>query len=210
VKRAAAVSKMRPRTHQTAEKHRERADKHQAGIEALPIHALLVVPESVKAPEIRHAKRDHAAGQRDNSRAENHAENPQQWLGRNLRRQPLRLLRARYLSEMGELLRSKLPYFSGYRLVRTVAITESPGRSLAAKALSSSAILTGMRCTTLVKLPVALSGGSREIVTRWLARSPAPSHELPARDIGQCEVRQRHRYLRWSTGFHDSSPAPTS
>ena len=36
-----------------------------------------------------------------------------------------------------------------------------PGRSSTAAPLSaSSAIFTGMRCTTLVKLPVALSGGS--------------------------------------------------
>src|SRR6267378_4618887 len=47
-----------------------------------------------------------------------------------------------------------------YRLVRTVASTERPGWSLAARLASSRAIFTGMRCTTFVKLPVALSGGS--------------------------------------------------
>ncbi len=36
-----------------------------------------------------------------------------------------------------------------------------PGRSTTESGLpSSSTIFTGMRCTTLVKLPVALSGGS--------------------------------------------------
>ena len=47
-----------------------------------------------------------------------------------------------------------------YRLVWTVAVTERPGWSLAARLTSSSTIFTGMRCTTLVKFPVALSGGS--------------------------------------------------
>src|SRR6202171_5524165 len=46
-------------------------------------------------------------------------------------------------------------------LVSMVGITDMPGRrSTAASLPASSAILTGMRCTTLVKLPVALSGGS--------------------------------------------------
>src|ERR1700686_3294425 len=48
----------------------------------------------------------------------------------------------------------------GYRFVRTVAVTERPGRSLAARLASSSPIFTGTRCTTLVKFPVALSGGN--------------------------------------------------
>ena len=42
-----------------------------------------------------------------------------------------------------------------------VGITDMPGRRSIGESLSpSSAIFTGMRCTTLVKLPVALSGGS--------------------------------------------------
>src|SRR5271156_6507355 len=49
---------------------------------------------------------------------------------------------------------------SDQRLVRTVAITESPGRKLFAKLESSRAIFTGILWTTLVKFPVALSGGS--------------------------------------------------
>src|ERR1700745_1677535 len=45
--------------------------------------------------------------------------------------------------------------------VSMVGITDMPGRSsIDGSLLRSSAILTGMRCTTLVKLPVALSGGS--------------------------------------------------
>src|SRR5438477_7480625 len=45
--------------------------------------------------------------------------------------------------------------------VAMVGITDMPGRSSINALLAvSSAIRTGMRCTTLVKLPVALSGGS--------------------------------------------------
>src|SRR5262249_49495568 len=50
----------------------------------------------------------------------------------------------------------------GY-FVTTVAVTLMPGRSgCAASAAPSTAMRTGMRCTTFVKLPVALSGGSSE------------------------------------------------
>src|SRR6266851_4336716 len=46
--------------------------------------------------------------------------------------------------------------------VRIVAMTDIPGRNLPASGLSSAILnLTGIRSTTLVKLPVALSGGSR-------------------------------------------------
>ena len=47
------------------------------------------------------------------------------------------------------------------QFVRTVAITDSPGRSRSAVAWpASSTIFTGTRCTIFVKLPVALSGGN--------------------------------------------------
>ena len=46
-------------------------------------------------------------------------------------------------------------------LVSTVAVTDMPGRSSPRSgSFGSIAIFTGMRCTILVKLPVALSGGS--------------------------------------------------
>ena len=46
--------------------------------------------------------------------------------------------------------------------VRIVAITDMPGRKLPDNGLSGAIRnLTGIRCTTLVKLPVALSGGSK-------------------------------------------------
>ena len=58
-------------------------------------------------------------------------------------------------------------YVSAYRgegAARTVSIfasTDIPGRTNVPSAESaSSTIFTGTRCTTLVKLPVALSGGS--------------------------------------------------
>ena len=44
----------------------------------------------------------------------------------------------------------------------TVAVTDMPGRSTApASAPPSRTIFTGTRCTTLTKLPLALSAGSR-------------------------------------------------
>jgi hypothetical protein len=47
-------------------------------------------------------------------------------------------------------------------LVLIVATTDMPGRSWPASGSSrSSTTFTGMRWTILVKLPVALSGGSR-------------------------------------------------
>src|SRR6266852_77451 len=46
-------------------------------------------------------------------------------------------------------------------LVRTVAITDRPGRNRVTIACPpSSTIFTGKRCTIFVKLPVALSGGN--------------------------------------------------
>src|SRR5262249_49949794 len=55
----------------------------------------------------------------------------------------------------------------------TVATTDMPGRTRTPSAgLWSRTILTGTRCTTLVKLPVALSGGSRAKVL------PVPGDQL--------------------------------
>ena len=45
-------------------------------------------------------------------------------------------------------------------LVSTVGSADMPGRSRPFRLWSSSTIFTGTRCTILVKLPVALSGGS--------------------------------------------------
>ena len=45
-------------------------------------------------------------------------------------------------------------------LVLTVGTADMPGRSRPFRLWSSSTIFTGTRCTILVKLPVALSGGS--------------------------------------------------
>src|SRR4029453_15519791 len=49
---------------------------------------------------------------------------------------------------------------SAYDLVRTVTTADSPDRNCIVTRESSSAIFTGTRWTTFVKLPVALSGGS--------------------------------------------------
>src|SRR5262245_51757808 len=51
----------------------------------------------------------------------------------------------------------------GLGLVLMLATTDRPGRNTASRATSAgTAILTATRCTILVKLPVALSGGSNE------------------------------------------------
>ena len=50
----------------------------------------------------------------------------------------------------------------GSARVSTVTVTDRPGRSIRASGASAGkAMRTGTRCTILVKLPVALSGGSR-------------------------------------------------
>ena len=68
----------------------------------------------------------------------------------------------------------------GQRLVRTVAITDSPGRIVAATLSSLSAIFTGILCTTFVKLPVALSGGSK---ANWEPLAGAISITLPSKTL---------------------------
>jgi len=78
--------KSAPGSHQTAEIHGERADKHQADIEGSANPRALVISKSMEPPEIGHAEGDHAASKRDNTCACNYAQNPQQRLGRNLRR----------------------------------------------------------------------------------------------------------------------------
>ncbi|MEH2561921.1 hypothetical protein V1289_001548 [Bradyrhizobium sp. AZCC 2289] len=45
-------------------------------------------------------------------------------------------------------------------MVLTVGTADMPGRSRPFRLWPSSTIFTGTRCTILVKLPVALSGGS--------------------------------------------------
>jgi len=76
----------------------------------------------MKSPEIGHAKRDHAAGQRDDSGAVTTPRIPSSGWAETSAGTAAPTARAISIGD-GELLRSKPPYFSGYRLVRTVAIT---------------------------------------------------------------------------------------
>src|SRR4030095_9520727 len=63
--------------------------------------------------------------------------------------------------------------FSSQSRVVTVAITDIPGRRTnGAAAGMSRRILTGIRCTTFTKLPVAFSGGNR------LKTDPVPGLRL--------------------------------
>ena len=57
-------------------------------------------------------------------------------------------------------LMSRLPSHRHF-LVRIVATAENPGRNCKGMDESSSAMLTGTRCTTLVKFPVTLSEGNK-------------------------------------------------
>jgi hypothetical protein len=63
--------------------------------------------------------------------------------------------------------------------------TDIPGRSCSTNGWpGSNSIRTGMRCTTLVKFPVALSGGSRAKVDPLAGRDAPRGHEGPCR--GTC------------------------
>ena len=66
------------------------------------------------------------------------------------------------------------------RLVWIVAMTDMPDRNRSAtEGSGSNTIFTGMRCTTLVKLPVALSGGQQRKLcagSRRPAINPATQH----------------------------------
>src|SRR5258708_12114266 len=128
----------RRRSNQAPEIPRERADKHQAGVEGTANPCAFVVPESVKAPKIGHAKRDHAASQRDNSRTRNHAQNPQQWLSRNLRRyRSADCARDIYRRWANCYARGSHP-FPATAFVRPVAIPQRPRRAFATKTFPSS------------------------------------------------------------------------
>ncbi len=65
------------------------------------------------------------------------------------------------IPKYGLVVSARLDGGGGAPLVRTVALTESPGRSRSAAWPESRTIFTGTRCTIFVKLPVALSGGSK-------------------------------------------------
>jgi hypothetical protein len=63
--------------------------------------------------------------------------------------------------------------FSSQSRILTVAIMDMPGRKTnGAETGMSRRILTGMRCTTFTKLPVAFSGGKR------LKTEPVPGLRL--------------------------------
>ena len=90
------------------------------------------------------------------------------------------------------------PQLSGY-FVKIVASTFIPGRRIRLRPADSTRILTGMRCTTFTKLPVAFSGGSKlsfdpvalamestRPVTLRLYMSTSISARWPGRTLASC------------------------
>ena len=80
-------------------------------------------------------------------------------------------------------------------LVLTLTTTDMPGRSSACSATSAGTRMrTGTRCTILVKLPVALSGGSSENTEPDAGEtlSTRPSISRP----GSASTADRHRLAR--------------
>src|SRR5262249_47212603 len=108
--------------------------------------------------EVGETERNHSPGKRDYTCACDYAQNSEQGTLRDLTRHRRR----------GGLRDSDWGYGNGrrghhsshQRRVRTVTTAESPGRNSDASCEFSSTILTGTLCVTLVKFPVALSGGS--------------------------------------------------
>lgn len=75
----------------------------------------------------------------------------------------------------------------GQSRVVTVAITDMPGRRAnCAEAGMSRRILTGMRCTTFTKLPVAFSGGKR------LKTDPVPGLRLSTVPVNTWLLASHH------------------
>jgi hypothetical protein len=95
-------------------------------------------------PQVRHSQREHAAGESDESGASHDTEDPDQGAFGHFRRDGSG-------SRVRDLRWCWLDYCCAshiapiYCLVRTVAVTERPGRSFLVSSLSSSAILTGIR-----------------------------------------------------------------
>src|ERR1700759_670598 len=83
------------------------------------------------------------------------------------------LPRHHFPATFGDAIRLSTDQVAPRSAVSIAASTDMPGRTSVPKAGStSSTILTGIRCTTLVKLPVALSGA------RSAKMLPAPGDQL--------------------------------
>src|SRR5262252_6033003 len=67
-----------PRPYQSAQIYGKRADEHQSDVEGAADPGAVVVTNPDIALEIGQTKRQHAAGERDNSCAHDYAENPEQ------------------------------------------------------------------------------------------------------------------------------------
>src|SRR6185437_11549517 len=142
----------------------------------------LVEPGGEAAAQIGNAEARYAAAERRHDRAEQHAEDADIGADRvraeaGMRR-GVRLQCAPARAHRREMQGHRCATDAGaapplIARVSMVASTDMPGRTrVPSEGLGSSAILTGTRCTTLVKLPVALSGGSSAKVL------PVPGDQL--------------------------------
>src|SRR5262249_9340780 len=133
------------RPQQASQVDAEGPDEHQRRIEGTGEPRTGVVAKAEMTFQVCQSQVKHATRKGDGPGPEEDSKGPQQRPARHFRRH--RGSRsARHLRWCG------LGYCScgshaipAYRLVRTVAVTESPGRNFLASSVSSSAILTGIR-----------------------------------------------------------------
>src|SRR5262249_38355671 len=121
----------------------------------------VIEAESHIALEISETKRNHSPGKCDYAGAGDYTQNAEQRTFRDFARHR----RGGGLRDSDRRIAGDRNGGGGHDLfhqwrVRTVTTAERPGRNSDVSDESSRAIFTGTRCTTLVKLPVALSGGS--------------------------------------------------
>ena len=121
------------RSEQPSQVDTERADKHQRGVEGAIQPGAGVVAYAEVTPKVRHSQGKHAAGESDESGASHDAEDPDQRAFGHFRRDGggsrTRELRWCWL-DYGSCASHTVPV---YCRVRTVAVTDSPGRSFLAE-----------------------------------------------------------------------------
>ena len=140
---------------------RQRSDEHRGGVERGADPRALVDADAEVPSEIGEAQRQETGGQRRDPRAHDDREDAEQRAVGKVGRQrgPERRMRRACDRSWPCGAFDMFARSVSYGFVRTVTTADNPDRNRVVSVESSSAILTGTRCTTFVKLPVALSGG---------------------------------------------------